>query len=299
VSFPNFGALQQALTSLEFFVVQDGYHPTPTSEYAHLVLPAAIWGEKEGTYTNSERRVSKVNRAVAPPAEARPDFNIFLDLADALGVRDELFHGWQGPADAFDEWKRVSAGRLCDYSGMTYAALERQGGLQWPCPAETQRGATRLYEDGRFQTDDGRARLIPTTWEPFPEPPSSDFPFVLNTGRTVEHWHTRTKTAKVPILERLSPAAWVEMNPRDARHLRLKPQDRVDVVSRRGRVSDVKLRITETVAPGQLFVPFHYAESNANQVTQIAFDPISREPNYKQSAVRVERAGSGADGGRR
>jgi assimilatory nitrate reductase catalytic subunit len=112
---------------------------------------------------------------------------------------------------------------------------------------------------------------------------------VLNTGRTVEHWHTRTKTANVPILERLSPQAWLEMNPRDARTLKLKAQDRVDVVSQRGRVRDVELRVTETIAPGQVFVPFHYAEANANQVTQSAFDPISREPNYKQSAVRVER----------
>ena len=290
VSFPNFGALQQALQGLDFLVVQDGYHPTPTSEYAHLMLPAALWGEKEGTYTNSERRVSKVNRAVAPPAEARSDFDIFLHLAGVLGVRDELFPGWTKPGDAFEEWKRVSAGRLCDYSGMTYRAIE-YGGVQWPFPA----GATgpsdtrRLYTDGVFQTDDGRAKLIPVKWEPFPEQPNTEFPFVLNTGRTVEHWHTRTKTGKVPILERLSPNAWVEMNPRDARALRLKPQDRVDVISRRGRVANVELRVTETIGPGQIFVPFHYAETNANQMTQSAFDPFSREPNYKQSAVRVEK----------
>jgi anaerobic selenocysteine-containing dehydrogenase len=292
VSFPNLHALQQALESLEFLVVQDGYHPTPTSEYAHLMLPAAMWGEKEGTYTNSERRVSKVNRAVAPPGDAKSDFDIFMHLADALGVRDEIFPGWKKPVDAFEEWKRVSAGRLCDYSGMTYQSLEQHGGLQWPFPtgAANPRATRRLYADGRFQTEDGRARLIPAAWEPFPEQPNEEFPFVLNTGRTVEHWHTRTKTANVPILERLSPVAWVEMNPRDARRLRLKPQDKVDVVSRRGSVRGVELRVTETVAPGQLFVPFHYAENNANEATQSAFDPISREPNYKQSAVRVEAA---------
>jgi assimilatory nitrate reductase catalytic subunit len=258
------------------------------------VLPAAIWGEKEGTYTNSERRVSKVNRAVAPPGEARADFDIFLQLAEALGVREGIFPGWSRPADAFEEWKRVSAGRLCDYSGMTYQAIEQHGGLQWPLPAgATHPGATRrLYSDGRFQTDDGRARLLPVSWAPFPEQPNEEFPFVLNTGRTVEHWHTRTKTGTVPILERLSPAAWVEMNPRDARRLRLKPRDRVDVVSRRGTVRGVELRVTETVAPGQIFVPFHYVENNANEATQSAFDPISREPNYKQAAVRVERADS-------
>ena len=293
VSFPNFGVLQQALETVDFLVVQDGFHPTPTSALAHLVLPGAIWGEKEGTYTNSERRVSKVNRAVDPPGEARTDFDIFLGLASALGVRDELFPDWSMPGDAFEEWKRVSAGRLCDYSGMTYEAIEEAGGIQWPFPAGATEPPTqqrRLYSDGQFETDDGRARLIGVKWEPFPEQPTKSFPFVLNTGRTVEHWHTRTKTGKVPILERLSPHAWVEMNPRDARSLGLKTQDRVDVVSRRGRVRDVELRLTETIAPGQIFVPFHYAEANANQMTQSAFDPISREPNYKQSAVRVERS---------
>jgi assimilatory nitrate reductase catalytic subunit len=282
VSFPNLGVLQQALETLEFLVVQDGFHPTPTSELADLVLPAAIWGEKDGTYTNSERRVSRVNKAVSPPAEARSDFQIFLDLAAVLGCRDELFPNWKVPADAFDEWKRVSAGRLCDYSAMSYEQIEANGGVQW--------GGERLYGGGRFQTESGKARLIPTKWESFPEPPNREYPFVLNTGRTVEHWHTRTKTGRVPILERLSPRAWLEMNPRDGRALGLKPTERVDVVSRRGTIRNLDLRLTETIGAGQVFVPFHWAEANANQATQSDFDPVSREPNYKQCAVRVERA---------
>jgi anaerobic selenocysteine-containing dehydrogenase len=293
VSFPNIEVLKQALGELEFLVVQDCFHPTPTTELAHMVLPAAGWGEKEGTYTNSERRVSKVNAAVSPPGQALSDFEIFLRLADELDCRDELFTGWKEPRDAFEEWKRVSAGRLCDYSGITYEALEEAGGIQWPFPKSTDSPADatrRLYSDGEFKTDDGKAQLICTEWEPFPEQPSANFSFVLNTGRTVEHWHTRTKTGAVAILEQISPRAWLEMNPVDAKRLMLRPHELVDVVSTRGRVRRVELRITEMIAPGQVFVPFHFAEWNINEVTQDIFDPISREPNYKQCAVRVERS---------
>jgi assimilatory nitrate reductase catalytic subunit len=279
VSFPNHDVLKQALETVEFLVVQDAFHPTPTSEMAHLVLPAAMWGEKEGTYTNSERRVSKVNRAVAPPAEARADFDIILDLAERLGKRQELFPSWRGPRDAFEEWKRVSAGRLCDYSAMTYEEIEASGGMQW--------GGERLYADGEFATPEGRARFFPIEWQPFPDQPGREYPFILNTGRTVEHWHTGTKTRAVPILSGMSPRAWLEMNPRDAERLKLKPHDRVSVISRRSQLDNVELRVTEIVAPGQVFMPFHFVETNSNRVTQSAFDPISREPNFKQCAVAI------------
>ncbi|HXR77037.1 MAG TPA: molybdopterin-dependent oxidoreductase [Bryobacteraceae bacterium] len=293
VSFPNQDVLREALSRLEFLVVQDGFHPTPTSELAHLVLPAAIWGEKEGTFTNSERRVGKVNAAVTPPGEARSDFEIFLGIAGELGCREEIYPGWTKPEDAFNEWGRVSEGRLCDYSGISYELLATHGSVQWPWPSgKNDLRPSRLYHDGRFPTSDGRARLIRAKWEPFPEQPDAEYPLVFNSGRTVEHWHTRTKTSKVPVLENLSPRAWLEMNPRDAKPLSLRAHDRVDVVSRRGRVKRVELRITEIVAPGQVFMPFHFAETNANEVTQSAFDPISREPNYKQCAVRVERTGA-------
>lgn len=293
VSFPNLDVLKQGLETLEFLVVQDGFHPTPTTELADLVLPAAIWGEKEGTYTNSERRVSKVNRAVDPPGEAKTDFDIFLTIAEMLGSREELFPGWTSPRHAFEEWKRISKGRLCDYSGLSYELIEQYNGIQWPFPeGTTEVATTRLYEDGKFSTPDGKAQLFCVVWAPFPEQPSAEFPFVLNTGRTVEHWHTRTKTGQVPILQRMSPSAWLEMNTRDAQALRLKPHDRVDVISRRGRVRNIELRVTEIVAPGQVFMPFHFAETNANQVTQSAFDPISREPNYKQCAVSVQLSGA-------
>jgi assimilatory nitrate reductase catalytic subunit len=176
---------------------------------------------------------------------------------------------------------------------MSYQLIEDCGGIQWPFPREVQVSAftpRRLYADGVFQTDDGRARLLPTNWEPFPEQPNREFPFILNTGRTVEHWHTRTKTGGISILQQMSPRAWLEMNPQDAGRLNLQAHDRVDVISQRGRVNHVELRVTEIVAPGQVFLPFHFAETNANQLTQSAFDPISREPNYKQCAIRVEKS---------
>jgi assimilatory nitrate reductase catalytic subunit len=281
VSFPNYKLLEHALRNVEFLVVQDGFHPTPTSDFAHLVLPAAIWGEKEGTYTNSERRVSKVNPAVKPPGEARPDFDIFLDIARRLGVKEELYPGWNTTHDAFLEWQRVSAGRMCDYSRFTWQEIEDANGLQW--------GGQSLYRDGIFPTPDGRARIHTVPCDPFVEQPDADYDFILNTGRTVEHWHTRTKTAEVGILNDMVPNAWLEMNPNDASRLELRPHDRVTVRSRRGAVTDLELRITGIVAPGQVFMPFHFTETNSNIVTLGAFDPISREPNFKQCAVSVER----------
>lgn len=281
VSFPNYKLLEHALRSLEFLIVQDGFHPTPTSEFADLVLPAAIWGEKEGTYTNSERRVSKVNAAVMPPGQARADFDIFLALAEKLGIKEELYPGWSSTHDAFLEWQRVSAGRMCDYSHFTWSEIEDAGGLQW--------GGPSLYRDGVFATPDGRARIHTVPCDPFVEQPDASFDFILNTGRTVEHWHTRTKTAAVELLNDMVPNAWLEMNPADANRLELKSHDRVTVRSRRGAVADLELRITGIVAPGQVFMPFHFSESNSNIVTLGAFDPISREPNFKQCAVRIER----------
>ena len=242
VSFPNLSLLDQGLKSVEFLVVQDGFHPTPTSDYAHLVLPAAIWGEKEGTYTNSERRISKVNRIVAPPGEARSDFDIFLNVAERLGVREKLYSGWTTTADAYTEWQRVSAGRMCDYSPHSWQQIEDAGGIQW--------GGDRLYEDGIFPTADGKAVLHQVRCEPFTEQPNEEYDFILNTGRTVEHWHTRTKTAQVEMLNEMVPHAWLEMNPEDAKRLRLAPHDHVTVVSRRGSVEKLELRITSIIAPG-------------------------------------------------
>jgi anaerobic selenocysteine-containing dehydrogenase len=291
VSYPDQGKLRAAMEKLDFLVVQDGYHPTPTSDVAHLVLPAAIWGEKDGSYTNSERRASKVNRAVEPPGEAKPDFDIFLGLAEELGVKDELYPGWKTPSDAFEEWRKVSRGRLCDYSAMTHEKLDEQS-IQWPYSLDAERdpkGYVRLYTEGGYRSDSGKARFFSVKSERPPEEPCPEYPFMLNTGRTVEHWHTRTKTGRVPILEQAAPEAWLEVNPKDAERLGVSNHDWVSVASRRGKVDRVRVRVTSIVGPGHVFMPFHFAETNANNLTLDAACPISREPNFKQAAVKVER----------
>jgi assimilatory nitrate reductase catalytic subunit len=290
VSFPNQNKLREALSRLELLVVQDGVHPTPTSQTAHLVLPSALWAEKEGTFTSSERRVSKVNAAAPPPGEAKTDFDIFMAVAHRLGVKDRLFPGWSSPKDAFEEWRTVSEGRLCDYSGISYELLAEKS-VQWPYPASTERSphsAARLYADGKFQTADGRAQLYCVMVLAPPEETNDEYPFLLNTGRTMQHWQTRTRLGMHAVLERRTPEAWVEVHPIDARGLGVQNDDVVALVSRRGRVERIRVRVTSVVKPGQLFVPFHFFETNVNALTLDAVDPISREPNFKHTAVRVE-----------
>jgi anaerobic selenocysteine-containing dehydrogenase len=292
VSFPNREVLEYGLDNLELLVVQDGFE-TPTTVRADVVLPAAIWGEKDGTYTNSERRVSRVRAAVEPPGEARSDFDIFLAIAAHLRVREDLFPGWVTTADAFTEWRKVSAGRLCDYSGITYERIDACGGVQWPAPADDHSvplaGTPRLYADAVFPNPTGKVRLPAVERQELSEPPGPEYPLVLNTGRTVEHWHTRTKTGRVDLLEGLAPEAWVEINTSDAAELKIRTGDVVRVASQRGAIERVVARVTEIVRAGEVFVPFHYDEACANRLTRSEFDPISREPNYKQCAVRIER----------
>ena len=204
-------------------------------------------------------------------------------------MRDRLFPAGR-PADAFEEWRRVSAGRLCDYSGITYDRIDACGGVQWPVPATTRlcrSVACPLYAEGDFPNPTGRVRLPAWTCSAR-EPPRRDFPFLLNTGRTVEHWHTRTKTGRVTLLESLAPEAWVEINPADADALSAHGDIvRVVLPPRRGRAD--RGPGDPIVSAGEVFIPFHYDEACANRLTVDEFDPISREPNYKQCAVRLEK----------
>jgi assimilatory nitrate reductase catalytic subunit len=290
VSYPNRATLEHALGALELLVVQDGFD-TPTTALADVVLPAAVWGEKDGTFTNTERRVSRVRAAVAPPGEARSDFDIFLAVARRWGC-DDLFTGWDGPQDAFEEWRRVSAGRPCDYSGISWDRIDAAGGVQWPCPEGVDvplAGSPRLYTDGRFHHPGGRAAVRVVEPRPLRDAPRAEYPLLLNTGRTVEHWHTRTKTGRVPILEGLAPEAWVEVHPTDAAAQRLRSGEWARVTSARGTIEAIRARVTSIVRPGEVFIPFHWDDRCANRLTDDEFDPISREPNYKQCAVRLER----------
>ncbi|QDU90454.1 Nitrate reductase [Pirellulimonas nuda] len=277
------------LKSLDFLAVQDMYHSADTAALADLVLPAAGWGEKEGTFINSERRLGVIKKVKQAPGEALSDFSIFRLIADRWGC-GEMLSEWSSPEAAFEILKRLSVGTPCDFSGIeNYLHLDRNGGIQWPCPAPAEgvAGQRRLFEDGRFYHADGRARFLFDPPTDMPEPPDRDYPYLLLTGRgTASQWHTQTRTSKSAVLRKLYPAGvYVEVNPGDARREGVRPQQRVWVASRRGRVAATAY-VTPTIRPGQLFMPMHYPETN--RLTLSHFDPHSHQPSYKDCAVRIE-----------
>jgi assimilatory nitrate reductase catalytic subunit len=283
--------LRRALDNAEFLVVQDMYATTETAEFAHLILPAAGWGEKEGTFINSERRVGVTKRVAPAPGDALADFSIFKLLADAWGC-GELFEAWETPEDVFAILTRLSRGRPCDITGITdYRMIDEAGGIQWPFPA----GATvvagdqrRLFEDGHYFHPDGRARFLFEDPTPVAEHPSAEFPLILLTGRgSSSEWHTRTRTGKSAVLRSLAEQEpYVELAPVDADERGLTGGDWVEVASARGAMR-ARCVVTTTVRPGQVFIPMHYVETN--RLTHPSFDPYSRQPSYKSGAVQVRR----------
>ncbi len=288
VSFVNQDKLRKTLAKLDLLVVQDAFLGD-TAELADVVFAAATWGEKEGTYTNSERRVNRANKAVEPIGDTKSDFDIVLEFAKRFdGVNELLFPSWSKPIDAFNEFKKLSKGQLCDYSGITYELLEEHGGIQWPCNEANPLGTKRLYTpEIPFRTKDKKAKLLSLDWFPMAEPTCREFPALLNTGRTVEQWHTRTKTRSIKILDNLAPESWIDINPEDAQKLKVKSGDRMDISSARGRVKDVMVRVTQSVRPGNIFVPFHYNTQLVNALTNESFCPKSGEPNFKQTAIQL------------
>ncbi|CAA6818972.1 MAG: Assimilatory nitrate reductase large subunit [uncultured Sulfurovum sp.] len=288
VSYPDQNQLRRALKKLDILVVQDAFM-SETAEIADVIFSAATWSEKEGTYTNSERRCNYARKAVEPLGKTMSDANIVIEFSKYFeGKHELLFKDFNSSADIFEEIKRVSKGQLCDYSGMSYDKIEKLGGIQWPCNETYPEGKKRLYTEGfKCDTEDGKAKLLLVDWKPLTESCNSNFPLNLNTGRTVEQWHTRTKTKTIALLNNLAPEAWVELNSKDAKKLKVQSGDRIKIGSSRGSVENLMVKVTEVVREGDCFVPFHYSEQLINNVTHAEFDPKSFEPNYKQCAVNL------------
>ncbi|MET0384552.1 MAG: nitrate reductase [Polyangiales bacterium] len=293
-SWINQRDLHEALSHLDCLVVQDMYHDTETAQRADIVLPAAGWGEKEGTFINSERRIGVIKRVCRAPGEALADFHIFRLVAQAYGCA-ELFEAWSSPEAVFQILKKLSRGRPFDITGIgDYAEVDRLGGVQWPQPEGSPAPVgplreRRLFEDGRYYTPDGRAKFLYADPRPLPEGCTPAYPFVLLTGRgSSSQWHTQTRTKRSAVLARLSPSEiYIEISPSDAAALGVKPDETVSVSSQRATIH-ARAFVTHALQPGHVFIPMHYAVMN--QLTFAAFDPFSRQPAYKACAVKVERA---------
>jgi anaerobic selenocysteine-containing dehydrogenase len=307
-SMANQPRIRKAMEKLEFLVVQDVYSDVETTQYAHVYFPAAVWAEKEGCHTNTERRVNLTRNVLPAYADSKPDFWIFNQMAKRFTERNKI-HFPETAEGAFEEMRELSKGqgRTLDISGMSYDRIEAARGIQWPYSEaqaqldeaaigpvlsfDMQRrqdfiGARRLYTDGHFQTDDGRAKLIPVRFFNNNECPDSEYPFWLNSGRVVEHFHTRTRTGKIGNCNKFSPTPYMEMNPDAAQELGIEHQSYVRLVSRRGDAV-VMVQLTQRVGRDMLFVPFHFHDC-VNRLTLGLLDPHSRQPAFKQNAVRVE-----------
>ena len=284
LSEPDVSHAEEALEALDFLVVQDIF-PTETTEYADVVLPAASFAEKEGTFTNTERRVQLVGQAVDPPGEARQDWQILQALANRLG------YDWDyaDPAAVMDEVNDLAP----IYGGITHDRLEAEGGLQWPCWDESHEGTRFLYEDG-FNFEDGKARFVPADMGQPGELPSEEYPLTLTSGRVLYHFHTGTLTRRVEGIMSHVGESFVEIHPETAEHLGIADEEYVRVESERGAVV-VRAQVTDRVGEGVVFIPMHFAAGAVNRLTGERFDPISGIPEYKVASVRVGPAGPDAD----
>jgi ferredoxin-nitrate reductase len=328
VSLPDLHRVRATLAREELFVVaQDGF-VNETTSMADVVLPAAIWAEKTGCFTNVDRTVHLSHQAIEPPGEAKSDLDIFIDYARRMGFKDkdgQPLIKWSTPEEAFDAWRECTRGQLCDYSGMSYEKLTGGSGIQWPCNDDHPDGATHLYPDQLFRTaydkaenfghdletgaavtpkqfkalnPAGRAILKPADYLEPHEVVDQDYPLWLTTGRLVYHFHTRTKTAQSRELNEAAPDSFIQMNEQDAVRLGIRAGDMLEVESRRGRIY-APAQIGD-IEPGHLFTPFHYGywDNNerpraANELTLYEWDPVSKQPYYKYSAVRLRKMADG------
>jgi anaerobic selenocysteine-containing dehydrogenase len=328
VSLPELARIRDILSQKRLFLVVQDIFMTETAALADVVLPAAAWGEKTGTFTNADRTVHLSEKAVEPPGSARPDLDILLDYARRMDFRDkdgQPLPPWTDAESAFEAWKKCSAGRPCDYTGLSYDKLRGGSGIQWPCNDEYPDGCERLYADGiswaqpdyceaygkdlvtgapvepteyRAMNPDGKAIIKAAQYLPPHERPSKDYPFAVITGRTLYHFHTRTKTARAPQLQNAAPDVWMEISPADAHRLGVEEGDLVEVKTPRGCVR-CAARISG-VRDGVVFVPFHYGYFDAdgsghhragNELTLTDWDPASKQPIFKTAAARLRRTG--------
>lgn len=296
-SLPDQTKVHEALAACPFVVVQEAFFTTETCHYADLLLPAASWGEKEGSVTNSERRITHVRRAVPAPAEARPDWAITTDFARRLELLlrpglPSLFT-FDSPCELFEEYKHLTAKRDLDLSGLSYAILDNQGPQQWPFPAGATQGTARLYGDGQFPTANGRAQFQADPFRAAKEKRETRYSLTLNTGRLRDQWHGMSRTGSAAQLFGHAPEALLSLNPDELRRRRLQSGDLIKVRSRRGSLI-VPVVADESIRSGQAYMPMHWGNRflkglGTNVLTQPAFDPLSKQPELKHAGIEVEK----------
>ena len=290
-SWINQSNFNNILQNLDFLVVQDMYHTTETAENADLVLPAAAWGEKEGCFINSERRIGRIKKISKSPGQALPDFEIFKLISHYWGVAD-MFKKWDTPESVFKLLAGLTKGQPCDITAIPdYDYVDKQGGVQWPLKSLDDISETnerRLFADGKFYHPDGKAKFLFEAPRKVGEPTDENYPFTLLTGRgTSAQWHTQTRTGKSEVLKKLYPQyIYVEINPKAAKEIGIKNNEWIYVYSRRGKIK-VKSFVTTNVKEDHLFISMHYKDTN--KLTFPSFDPYSRQPSYKHCAVNIEK----------
>jgi assimilatory nitrate reductase catalytic subunit len=310
VSLPDNNFVRQALERLEFFVAID-FFMSETARYAHVVLPGSLQEEDEGTVTQTEGRVIRINKAVDCPGDAREDWRIVQDIARAMGRERGLT--FASPAEVFEELRVASKGGVSDYSGITYAGLEQNYGVFWPCPAELPagvpppgpQGTVRLFEPdswnpvakgaGPFYFPDGKARFLVTPYSGPAEDVDDDYPIILTTGRVVSQFLSGNQTRRIGPLVDHDPEPRMEIHPKLAASLGIADNDWVTVESRRGNCT-LRASVVRTIRPDTVFIPYHWAgRKSANQLTISAQDPISKIPEFKVCAVQVRKADAPPD----
>jgi predicted molibdopterin-dependent oxidoreductase YjgC len=278
VTDPDLNHTEQALKKLDFLVVQDIFH-TETTPYADVILPASSFAEKEGTFVNSDRRVLRVRKAVELPGEAQEDWKIIVKIAERMGYD---LGNYQNASDIFDEIAQAAP----MMAGISYERIEHEG-IQWPCPTKDHPGTATLFLD-KFNTPNGKAILNPVEYVPQTEKPSKEFPFIMNSGRILYHFHTATMSRKNKVLTDFANESYVLMNPGDVVKYDFNDGQKVKVISRQGEL-ETTLQASDHVAEGELFMPWHYSESRVNKLTRSDLDPLSKIAAFKLTACRVEK----------